>query len=49
MSDLEISYSHYPSYVMGSSYARMTHRGGGVCIHIRSDIKFTVINLTVLW
>jgi hypothetical protein len=46
MPDLKLSYSHFPNYVMGSSYAHMIHQGGGVCIYIRSDIKLAAINLT---
>jgi predicted metal-dependent RNase len=46
MSDLKLLYSHFPKYIMGSSCAHMTHQGGGVCIYITSDIKFTVIKLT---
>jgi hypothetical protein len=46
MTDFKISYSHFPNYVLGTSYTRKTHQGGGVCIYIRSDIDFIPINLT---
>jgi hypothetical protein len=45
MSDLKLSYSNLQNYVLGTMYSRTTHQGGGVCIYIRSDIKFIAINL----
>jgi hypothetical protein len=35
MTDVKISYSHFPNYVLGTSYACKTNQGGGVCIYMR--------------
>jgi hypothetical protein len=39
MSDLKLSCSNFQNYILGTMYSHMTHQGG-VCIYIRSDIKF---------
>jgi hypothetical protein len=31
MTDLKLSYCNLPNYVLGTSYARTTNQGGGVC------------------
>jgi hypothetical protein len=46
MTDFKISHSHFPNYLLGTSYACKTHQGGRVCIYVRSDIDFVAINLT---
>jgi hypothetical protein len=45
MSDLKLSYSNIQNYVLGTMYSHTTHKGGGVCIYIRSYVKFIAINL----
>jgi hypothetical protein len=45
MSDQKLSSSNFQNYVLGTKYALTIHQGGGVCIYIRSDIKFTAVNL----
>jgi exonuclease III len=46
LSDQKLPFINMQNYVLGTSYARSIHHGGGVCIYIRSDLKFTAINLT---
>ena len=46
MTGNKLSSIKLPNYVLGTSFARSRYLGGGVCIYIKSDIKFTSIDLT---
>jgi exonuclease III len=46
LSSQNLSFTNIENYVLGSSYARTSHHGGGVCIYGRSDLNFTAINVT---
>jgi hypothetical protein len=45
LSNQKLSHINFQNYVLGTKYAHMIHQGGSVCIFVRSDLKFTAINL----
>jgi hypothetical protein len=44
MTGPKLSCSNVPNYMLGMSYSRTIHQGGGVCIFVRTTIEFIPID-----
>jgi hypothetical protein len=46
MTNSKLTHCNLQNFILGTSYAPTNYQGGGVCIYIKPDIKFTAIDLT---